>query len=371
MKCRNDFLYIGDGFDNTVKTFDAETGRFLGSFVASDCDCSKGSVVPGSNCFCGPRGLIFNHGGNLLVTNQNVGQIQNGDILKYNGETGAFLGELVRSADPNSPLAPRGIVLSKHNVLFVADLGDFSHGVDTPGEVRTYNGTTGVFLGNLNHPGFNPFHPRGLVFGPDGLLYVSVFDPSEGPNGLRGWVLRFDLESGEFEVFIESDDVNNLHRPEGLVFGPDGNLYVTSFQNLNDPNDTDKILIFDGETGEFLDKIDLYEPGKPRAFAQALLFGPDGKLFVPITGPFDEMTGAPTGEFTGSVRVYNVHTKKFKEIVPPFKKGGPLGMPWYLTFGNTNPKTLAYQCDLKESSDHHHHHPPHSPHDESSDESSS
>ena len=28
-----DFLYIGDDFDNTVKTFDPETGRFLGSFV--------------------------------------------------------------------------------------------------------------------------------------------------------------------------------------------------------------------------------------------------------------------------------------------------------------------------------------------------
>ncbi|WP_235676720.1 hypothetical protein [Bacillus mycoides] len=58
MKRRKDFLYIGDGSDNTVKTFDAETGRFLGSFVAS-----------GSNGLSGPRGLIFNHRDNLLVTN--------------------------------------------------------------------------------------------------------------------------------------------------------------------------------------------------------------------------------------------------------------------------------------------------------------
>ena len=326
-----DFLYIGDSFDDTVKTFDPKTGKFLGTFVA-----------PNSGNLHGPRGLIFNHEGNLLVSNQKVGQPENGDVLKFNGQTGAFLGELVRSAEPGAPLAPRGIVLSKHNVLFVADVGDFFDNVDVPGEVRKYNGTTGAFLGNLNHSGFSPFHPRGLVFGPDGLLYVSVIDFSD-PN--KGWVLRFDLESGGFDVFIVSNNKNNLHRPEGLVFGPDGNLYVTSFKNLDDPNDTDKILIFDGDTGKFLDKIDLYAPGKPRAFAQALLFGPDGKLFVPITGPFDNATGAPTGEFTGSVRHYNVHTKKFKEIVPPYKKGGPLGVPWYLTFGKTNPKTLAYRHD--------------------------
>ncbi|MBU8878220.1 hypothetical protein BGM26_04335 [Bacillus sp. FJAT-29790] len=332
-KC--DFLYIGDAFDDTVKTFDPETGKFLGTFVP-----------PNSGNLHGPRGLIINHKGNLVVSNQKVGQPENGDVLKFIGQTGALLGELVRSAEPGSPLAPRGIVLSNNNVLFVADIGDFfikdDVPVDVPGAVRKYNGTSGVFLGNLNHSGFSPFHPRGLVFGPDGLLYVSVVDLSD-PN--KGWVLRFNLKSGGYDLFIVSDNKNNLHRPEGLVFGPDGNLYVTSFKNLDDPNDTDKILIFDGKTGKFLDKIDLYAPGKPRAFAQALLFGPDGKLFVPITGPFDNVTGAPTGKFTGSVRRYNVHTKKFKEIVLPYKKCGPLGVPWYLTFGKTNPKTLVYQHD--------------------------
>ena len=31
-----DYLYIGDDTDNSVKTFDAKTGRFLGSFVAPE-----------------------------------------------------------------------------------------------------------------------------------------------------------------------------------------------------------------------------------------------------------------------------------------------------------------------------------------------
>ncbi|HWI47711.1 MAG TPA: hypothetical protein VNU45_05740, partial [Rummeliibacillus sp.] len=219
---------------------------------------------------------------------------------------------------------------SKQNILFVADMGD----VDVPGEVRRYNGNTGVFLGNLNHSSFSgQFHPRAVVIGPDGFLYVSVRNL---PQAVGGSVLRFNLKTGKFlGAFIESNAVNDLNRPEGLVFGPDGNLYITSFRR--DENDTDKILIFEGKTGKFLNKIDLDVVGHPRAFAQALLFGPDGKLFVPITGD---------GPDTGSVRRYNVHhSKTFDVIVPPASGGGPLGEPWYLTFGNTNPATLAYQYD--------------------------
>jgi hypothetical protein len=73
----------------------------------------------------------------------------------------------------------------------------------------------------------------------------------------------------------------------------------------------------------------LYQPGQPRAFAQALLFGPAGKLYVPISG------GGPT---TGEIRRYDVLTKTFDIFV----KSGILGSPFYLTFGGTNPATLAY-----------------------------
>jgi hypothetical protein len=154
------------------------------------------------------------------------------------------------------------------------------------------------------------------------------------PSPLGGSVLRFDPVSLEFlGVFIASSPLNNLHRPEGLVFGPDGNLYITSFRS--DSNDTDKILIFDGKTGDLLDQIVLSEVGQPRAFAQALLFGPSGRLFVPITGG-DSST-------VGSVRRYNVKNKAFNLFIPPASAGGQLQEPWFLTFGDTNPGTLAYK----------------------------
>jgi DNA-binding beta-propeller fold protein YncE len=218
-----------------------------------------------------------------------------------------------------------------------------------------------LFQGNLEHPPTGEFFPRSVVIGPDGLLYVSVRNnPNTAEGQLGGRVVRYNPKTKDFiDVFIEGNSIPNFNRPEGLVFGPDGNLYITSFRR--DPNDTDKILIFDSK-GRFLDKIDLYAVGQPRAFAQAILFGPNDKLFVPITGPGPAVTGTPLGPDTGSVRRYNVKNKTFDVFVRPALLGGPLSEPWYLTFGKTDPATLAYGHDKEESSDHDHHHD-----DESSD----
>ena len=79
--------------------------------------------------------------------------------------------------------------------------------------------------------------------------------------------------------------------------------------------------------------ISLDQVGQLRAFAQALLFGPRGFLFVPISG---------NGPDTGSVRRYNVVSKTYDVFVSVKENDGPLGAPMYLTFGNTDPATLVY-----------------------------
>ena len=335
-----DSLYIGDqtdlptASDNTVKRFDAESGNFLGAFVASN-----------SGGLHGPRGLIFDNPGPLLVVNQNQNLPLNGAVFRYDGSSGAFLKAVVPDADPNAPFGPRGIILWNHDVLFVADMGA---GPGAPGKLLTFT-KNGKFLADLTpnpateFPGSlsAEFHPRGVVIGPDGLLYVS--NASNLDTGLGGHVLRFDPATGHFiDVFIAStgsvscDCANELNRPEGVVFGPDGNLYTAGFRA--DATDNDKILIFAGpggaHPGAYSGRIELDEVGQPREFAQALLFGPGGRLFVPISGIF--------GPDAGSVRRYNVDTKTFDVFVPASAQGGPLGAPWYLTFGKTDPATLAY-----------------------------
>lgn len=348
-----DFLYVGDGYDNTVKRFAANTGAYTGAFVP-----------PGSGGLDGPRGLIFTQQqrppDTLLIANQNVDQDFPGEILAYNGATGFFLNALVPHTNPQAPFAPRGIV--QQGVLFVAEFigkGDNN----PPGRLLAFT-KNGKFLADLTpDPSEFPreqFHPRGVVVGPDGLLYVSNF--RDLASGLGGHVLRFDPQTGDFKgVFIDSTGgvtcncVNELNRPEGLVFGPDGNLYVTSFRSGT--GDTDKILIFAGprftekSPGAFLGKIPLDEVSndpQARAFAQALLFGPEGLLYVPITGSGPFITGPPNTPFgysTGAVRRYNVRTKKrvTPDFVLPFLQQGPLQQPWYLIFGKSDPATLAYR----------------------------
>src|SRR5262249_33184485 len=76
-----------------------------------------------------------------------------------------------------------------------------------------------------------------LVFGQDGNLYVSSF----GTNN----VLRYDGNTGTFLGAFVAAGSGGLRAPEGLAFGPDGDLYVVS-------QGTNSVLRYDGTTGAFL-----------------------------------------------------------------------------------------------------------------------
>jgi hypothetical protein len=330
----SDTLYIGDVADDSIKRFDAETGEYLGVFVAS-----------GSGGLFGPRGIIF-HGSHLLVVNQNVGQPFPGEVLDFD-KRGTFTEARVPSSDLKAPFAPRGMVLGRGN-LYVADMGDADYVIGggaapnpLPARLAQYDQEMGVWERDLDYAGFamsctdgecTQWSPRAVVFGPDGALYVSAqkFVTATNPNTLFGRILRFPRGGrGPGEVLVDGETCGcGLARPEGLTFGPDGKLYVTSFR-IN-AADNDKILVF-SRRGRYQGKIDLYLAGQqPRAFAQALTFGPGGRLYVPISG------GGPDA---GSVRRYDVSTKTYDTIIA---SGGDLISGWYLTFGETDPSTLEY-----------------------------
>src|SRR5262245_54152072 len=76
----SDSLYIGDGADNTIKRYDATTGAFISVFVTS-----------GSGGLDGPRGILFDDHGHLLVANLNATQPNSisGIIVRFNGTTEA------------------------------------------------------------------------------------------------------------------------------------------------------------------------------------------------------------------------------------------------------------------------------------------
>ncbi|MEX3980535.1 hypothetical protein AB4Y45_16335 [Paraburkholderia sp. EG287A] len=158
-----------------------------------------------------------------------------------------------------------------------------------------------------------------------GCPYSS--NPDE-PN--VGYVLRFNAATGAFvDQFASNQTVPELHRPEGLVFDKDGNLWVTSFRGVS--GGSDQILKLSGKTGARLDSLVLWAGTAPRAYAKAILFGPGNKLYIPIS------SGDPTT--AGQLRRCDVATKACAIIAPA---GNPLQIPDYLIFKNSDPATLDY-----------------------------
>ncbi len=316
-----DSLYIGDNGDNSVKRFDAATGVFQSNFVA-----------PGSNGLLGPRGVIFSRGF-LHVANQNANQPFAGEIQRYT-LAGGIASALIpcnpplRVCNVNAPFAPRGIIRGPHSTFYVADWN-----VDAAqGRVAKYNVKTGAFISNLDTTGFTPpFFPRGIVRGSDGFIYVSATGNPNLGDFSSGYILRFSTRTGKFvNIFASNLKANcgNLNFPEGIAFGPDDKLYVATFSSNAFTGFVSNQIMVINTNGQCLplNQITLNSDGKiPAKFSQAFVFGPGGKLFVPITN-------------TGEVRRYNVATKTFDIFIP----AGTLIEPWYLTFGKTDPNSLDY-----------------------------
>ena len=114
---------------------------------------------------------------------------------------------------------------------------------------------------------------QSITEGPDGLLYVCA----EGINQvLRIHPRRFEI----VDAFVFDDpgtpgnETGGLNGPTAATFGPDGHLYVASFN-------TDSVLKYDGASGTFLGVF--VPPGRGNLDGPdaGMTFGPDGNLYVP------------------------------------------------------------------------------------------
>jgi WD40 repeat protein len=203
-------LYISTT-SNQVQRYNGQTGAFIDTFVAA-----------GSGGLLSPLGLVFGPDGNLYVSSSGTNE-----VLRYSGQTGAFIDAFV-ATNSGGLLSPWGLVFGPDGNLYVSSFGT--------NQVLRYSGQTGAFVdafiaansGVLIAPRWLVFGPLFLPSYPDGALYV-VGDFDFG--GISGHQVRaYDAQTGAPAIGILFDF---LLDPQGLAFGPDGNLYValTDFTN--------------------------------------------------------------------------------------------------------------------------------------------
>ena len=317
-----------------VTSFDNESvlryDAVTGAFVDAFVPHHSGGLYQPYAVLVGP----FDH--NVYVSSGTfTGPGQPKAVLRYDGTTGAFIDTF---ADSGQLTSPRGIIFGPDGNLYVCD-GDGN----ADGTVVRYNGATGAFLGQFFPKGSGGLnHPQGLVFAPRGKnsnkldLYVS--------SAYTDSVLRYDGTTGVFLGAFVVGGSSGLDHPVGLTFGPDGNLYVASNGlRFHKP----AVLRFQGPSGRTPGAfIDTFVPAGSGGLATCLglVFGPDGNgdgyqdLYVTSR---DWNGGFFARQGTSTVKRYDGITGDYIDTFVTADSGG-LKDPFLLTFTETDPTTLAY-----------------------------
>jgi hypothetical protein len=182
-------LYVADGNVASVKHY-RKDGLFLGNFVSSD-PMQNGGLGTAENLVFGPANATSFYARDLYVSDE-----LNNSVKRYNGATGAYMGDFVTSGSGGLH-APEALVFGPDNNLYV--ISEQGNGV-----VKLYSGTTGGFIKDFVPQGMGLFLPTELAFHTPG--YQPFFVSVEGHNlGLIGGdtvtlspnTLTFELAAGE------------------------------------------------------------------------------------------------------------------------------------------------------------------------------
>jgi DNA-binding beta-propeller fold protein YncE len=285
--------FQGPGQLKAVLRYDGTTGAFIDQFIAN------GQLTQPHAITFGPDGHFYV--GDRLLHDASGARGAGGRIVRFNGQSGAFIDEFV-------PLNSGGLEHPLAHVFGPDANGDGRLDLyvtdEEHGNVVHYDGTTGAFLGEFVPKGSGGLVlPLGLTFGPDGNLYVA------DASGLdSGPILRFQGPSGStpgafMDAFVPSG-TGGLLSPSGLLFGPDRNddgqqdLYIAGAELAPSfyvtMNETSSVKVFDAVTGAYLED-----------FVQLGSGGLDGPILMTFTET-DPVTLNYRDSFAGHATIHGV-----------------------------------------------------------------
>jgi streptogramin lyase len=248
-------------------------------------------IASGSGGLSNPIGLVQGPDGNIYVVSSGTNS-----VIRYS-PTGQLIGTFVASGSGG---------LAKPDRLAFGPDGNLYVDSTATNAIYEYSGSTGAFLSTFVSAGSGGLNdPTGMVFGPDGNLYVSSAGTHsilryQGPEGSApGSPLPAAGQTGA--TFVPAGS-GNLDSPDDLVFGPNGNLFVSSVwfingnSSLGNVTTNGAVLEFDGTSGNFITTY--VAPGEGGLVRPTgLAFDQQGQLYVADGGTWSVHLYGSQGQY--------------------------------------------------------------------------
>ncbi|MFA5190415.1 MAG: DUF6531 domain-containing protein [Verrucomicrobiia bacterium] len=249
-------LWVGN-YASAVRRYNAVNGVHLG--YIGDTGDSNGSYGPGEIFWGADTNTCY------------VARYWAHKVLSYSRQTGEYLSTVTTTAaDPAS------------SACFGLD-GAMYVGSDYCYYIQRVDMTTGLVTTNFVYDTDHLVRVNQFVVGPEGDFYVANGNPdwSYYSGSATNWcnILRYDGRTGAFKNEFVASGTGDMEQPLCLEFGPDGHLYVCTGSPWD--HAAARVLKFDGTTGSFLGTFVAADTNAPPAkWEMRMRFGPNGNLYM-------------------------------------------------------------------------------------------
>ena len=230
-------IYLGDGTRRSALTL----GQTIRAFAGGDVTGFAGDGGPAADArLNGPNGGAVAADGSVYIAdtfNGRVRRVGTDGIITTVAGTGAFSSGPDGGQATQTPInGPGGVAIGPDGALYIAEF--FAHKVrrvDSQGIIATVAGTGSPGFGGDGGPATAALlrNPLGIVFGPDGSLYIADSENSRirrvGPDGVIQTVAGTGIPGYNGDDILGTNAT--LNDPGGVALSAQGELYIADARN--------------------------------------------------------------------------------------------------------------------------------------------